>query len=485
MGMQASSCSRVPSEIKEEYYLCCRRSPYSNCTLCSSSTPRSMVHQSRSTGSRPPRHLVLHMDVNKTIIMSDKVSGKTPEAVVNEVISDVSWGVELDGRWKLSSSEPQTLRPAPSTPGGKELSSYTEWLEKTYPGSGNKKRRMQLAAAFTSPGEPGEHFKRHAEKLAAQLKNPDGSRVFIITSFFELLVHLKREQRSFTVCFRSFGEDLLSVLEEFNSFCEGRHPRYPKVRMDGSDGQTDYRVCYNDPSKCGTFHREDACTSLVMGTFEQPGEGEYKDAKDRSLMFYKSEISGARLIVGLHAVHDYMERICSTPGTICLRDFHQYWKRKGQTSAGGKVLFVEQDDIRTCVQHQIFFDDNIRFEDAFIVHPIVYTDPARHLWVSPLLRTHLCRATPWESIGDPQWFVKQVQRLEHGFERKLLAKQRLQRFFKLMRTSRYKLMEIRLNRERHKPTRQSVLYDPWEGMRKRDREISVGVDDDDNTDDAY
>ena len=48
--------------------------------------------------------------------------------------------------------------------------------------------------------------------------------VQLLTSFFELLRKLKIDGRSFSVCFRSFGTDLIHMEKEYNSFCEGRHP---------------------------------------------------------------------------------------------------------------------------------------------------------------------------------------------------------------------------------------------------------------------
>ena len=112
--------------------------------------------------------------------------------------------------------------------------------------------------------------------MRKELVLPNGSDCKLIPSFFDLLVHLKRSGRSFTVCFRTFGEDLPSVAEDYNNFCEGKHPLYPDVRMDGSDGSPDYRFSVTDGSKtCGTFHRDDNTISLILGTLEQAGEGEF------------------------------------------------------------------------------------------------------------------------------------------------------------------------------------------------------------------
>merc|ERR1739838_846867 len=99
--------------------------------------------------------------------------------------------------------------------------------------------RTKLNGVFTHAGNPGESYLEVAQQMRQELLSPDGSDLKLIPSFLDLLVHLKRSGRSFTLCFRTFGEDLASVAEDLNRFCEGKHPLYPGVKMDGSDGQPD------------------------------------------------------------------------------------------------------------------------------------------------------------------------------------------------------------------------------------------------------
>lgn len=75
----------------------------------------------------------------------------------------------------------------------------------------------------------------------------------ILPSFFELLLYLQRQQRHFTIVFRTFGSDLADVADELNLFCTGQHPLYPGVRMDGSDGFNDLRLKF--PEHSGIFSR--------------------------------------------------------------------------------------------------------------------------------------------------------------------------------------------------------------------------------------
>eukprot|EP00439_Symbiodinium_sp_Y106_P054881 s855_g7.t1 len=232
---------------------------YQDCALLS---PRDHSEECQ----RIPRHLTINFDVrlscmsnpNKTLVMRDKTAGKSVEVVINEVLAETCWGRFEGDQWILV---PSSLRP--ETAGKTEgLVSYAEFLEKTMPGSAARKDRQKLKGAFTLPGHPGERMEHSHKKLCKQLIYPDGSPVQVVHAFFRLLVELKRSKRSFSLIFRSFGEDLELVA----SFC-----------MDGSDGEPDYRFHITHPERYGNFHVEDEELHLVLGTIEQPGEGSFKD----------------------------------------------------------------------------------------------------------------------------------------------------------------------------------------------------------------
>mmetsp|Transcript_22083 Transcript_22083/g.42145 ORF Transcript_22083/g.42145 Transcript_22083/m.42145 type:complete len:331 (+) Transcript_22083:375-1367(+) len=208
--------------------------------------------------STASRHLVLNFDVNKTIVMVDSVTGKSMEDIVNAILAGAVWGlVEHGGVWRCSVDEPSIHRPEEG------LVSYYDYLEARLPGKENKKQRDDLSAVFTEPGEPGHALRSYFDDLMNALLLPEhvrgtdaardvglhGDSVFIIPAFFQLLIKLKAERRSFSVIFRTFGKEMEEVVLEFNSFCEGRHPMYPGVVFDGSDGAPDMRASLEACSK--------------------------------------------------------------------------------------------------------------------------------------------------------------------------------------------------------------------------------------------
>lgn len=56
---------------------------------------------------------------------------------------------------------------------------------------------------------------------------------YVIPSFFHCLLTLKEAGADFGVVFRTFGSDIEGVSREYNAFCEGKHPLFPGVKMDG------------------------------------------------------------------------------------------------------------------------------------------------------------------------------------------------------------------------------------------------------------
>lgn len=56
---------------------------------------------------------------------------------------------------------------------------------------------------------------------------------YLLPSFLECLLALKKAEADFAVVFRTFGEDIGEVSREYNAFCEGAHPLFPGVKMDG------------------------------------------------------------------------------------------------------------------------------------------------------------------------------------------------------------------------------------------------------------
>ncbi|XP_027562735.1 uncharacterized protein LOC113979590 [Neopelma chrysocephalum] len=169
------------------------------------------------------RRLVLHVDLNNTVVVADTVTGQGPRAALNTFLSTVTWGrAGAAGKWEWLSDRPSLCPPCPGA-----LSYYSaRGRDPSFTEAGPGRRFRSLHArhlqllewpgrphdALSVPGEPGERYH------------------LILPSFFRLLDTLHRNGRAFAVVFRTFGTDLPRALQAVNSALDGQHPQFPTLR---------------------------------------------------------------------------------------------------------------------------------------------------------------------------------------------------------------------------------------------------------------
>jgi len=386
-------------------------------------------------------HLELHFDINKTVDMFEPETGLSTKECCNHVLGNAVWGRVSD---EDSTKEPlwECVSDGPSLKAPRQgLQTYAQYLAllcQRAAGSDSKqtrKRCKDLAAAFTEQGEPGEAFQAHRAKLEASLvysKEVTGSEearaigisenVQLLTSFFELLRKLKIDGRSFSVCFRSFGTDLIHMEKEYNSFCEGRHPAFVgkanQVKLDGSDGGPDMRLRLTADGH-GTWVRDiSGSLQLVLGTIEQPNLGD--DINE----FYDTKGPNIKRLTEVTAARDYLHGKLGSPCALALRDYYPGWAAKRKTAEGGKVLFLDDDGSNSRLQ--LFFDDQILPADAHIVDVRWASQPtAPAVTMSSLYNRHLVRAEPLNSITDNDYFYKSVAQCQDAWRAALQRKYKL------------------------------------------------------------
>ncbi|KAK9820202.1 hypothetical protein WJX72_007430 [[Myrmecia] bisecta] len=368
-------------------------------------------------GSRA--RLVLHFDINKTIIMTDMAQDASTDHMINVLLSECAWGrLEAGPRWEPV-GRLATDRPANDP----QLMSYRSYLDSFLlpfvQGQGAeadaqntqiKNRRQHLKRQFTELGQPGEMFRGVFTRLKAALAQPEGCcscRLFasgerrILPSFFKLLMHLHDLDREFSIIFRSFGSDIADVVEEMNMFCTGQHPCYPQVRMDGSQSRTDLRMSI--PESTGAFFRS---TSKPDGSILCLGAPtEVMKARQLHAASLQAQPAPAQVMHDFKAMYEaLMTRAKLGNRALALRDYYQFWKSRNERSRAGKLLLLDRSDPDII---QIFFDDNIGYGSAHIVDvrdvstgaPIAFQD---------VNGKHLMKCEPLNAILDVHYFVRAV-----------------------------------------------------------------------------
>lgn len=381
----------------------------------------------------PVRHLVLHFDVNQTIVLNDTVKNQTVSDVINYLLAEEAWGFEeyseSGARWVAMGEAGECLmvdRPSGSI-------TYLEYLEKVHPGRAGKKRREQLAGRFTEIGAPGEILREVYQKLfnLALPAGGDASAICVLPAFYHFLVELRRRSRTFSVVFRSFGEDLPNLVEDFNAFCEGRKEGFLGVHFDGTGGSPDLRMT---PMNTGSWFRaENDFVGLVWGDTDLETElvAHFKDQKEPPLEgagsledFVAKEnakedgrITKLRCTTGLLAVSEELRKRTDAPCGMALREYYPLWAKHDRHGATGKMVMVwRMDETR----HDILFDDNIKEdgEHAGIADTVdVGTGRGGHrrLSLPYALRYHLVRANTLAILTEEDWFLQRLLQKEESF----------------------------------------------------------------------
>jgi hypothetical protein len=398
----------------------------------------------------PETPILLHFDVNKTVIHSDVISAKSSEDGIREAVADLFWGVVgtpgaagSDAAPTSSTSEPEiwtwtgsppSLRPpdiqcAPGT----FLSTYAKYCKKrtgkdkdlfkksvrqfTFVEDSSAKAEMERMVAravdkLALPQELLDSTERAEELKAVGLK---GSQYFIIPSLFYLVARLQRENHEFGVLFRSFGKDHEKVKGEWNAFCELRHPVFSRLiqdigPLDGSVPSLPDRRIHN----LHTLYRDSEGPVLIVNTFTNGPEDSTWDAwakakpkpeKDtRDGRTYIKEVLKAKTVEGIDDLQAWMRSHMATQATSAIKDDWAWWQFHGERAYAGKLLPLIGGPETT---RQVFFDDNIDLDDPRIVD---CRDPSgRPVSAAAALDGGLCvKVNPVEAVLEDDYFFQKL-----------------------------------------------------------------------------
>ncbi|XP_024231346.1 uncharacterized protein si:dkey-32e6.3 [Oncorhynchus tshawytscha] len=326
------------------------------------------------------KKLVLHVDLNNTILVSDAVTSQGTIAALDYFISTVTWGqMSKQGKWMWMSDSPSLLPPCEGA-----VSYYSQFGR---------------VAGFTS-STAGQRFRCVLDEHLAMLRWPkelkgdkelavkgeDGQLYhWILPSFFQLLKDLVAEGRDFAILFRTFGSDLPRVLSAVSrALTQGSHPLFPDL------------------------------PALKLSVNETPGQ--IRCSKKGAVLTRAEERLSTR--DGERALYQYLSSVQCLGG---FQDHFDWWARNTYSILGGKPLWVDPFD--QDVQH-IFIDDNIRQNDKdTIVHPKVFLDrdgsETRTASTSELYDLCLVQNDLLKAISDPEYFTQRISICQENYDRNL------------------------------------------------------------------
>lgn len=435
------------------------------------------------------RWLILHFALPRTIMTYDAAEGRSTEAELNEALAAMAWG-SIDAKtsaWILESEDP-----SPDPP-HRSLISYAEYVDRMYPSDHsmaeqargeNARMSLQKRAAFTSPGEPGVKFRPMFDQLVKNLahsnkalmkayelrklpvlneadvpEDPSRSeaqnimrfgRHQILPAFWQLLTHLTKKGRRFSIIFRSFSEEQLGVVEkELQAFCQGQHPAYDGKNktqkpppMNGEKGSRDLRLIDAGIGRMDRFAGRLEFAARQSGDaprVARPGEvvagpppaaaagaGSEAEAAAAPAADGKPFRPTVYEFPPYHEVYAGLQhQVLEGLNVAAIVDDAEYWKSKDREPSAGKLLLVDHMGglAESKVQH-IFFDGNIRGDSMHCVdvREAVTGEPIAQSEAEGLF-TH--RVDFFQAVLDPEYLVRAAEACELKFSQRLLESRRV------------------------------------------------------------
>ena len=199
---------------------------------------RSLSTQTRSADSRP-RHVTIHMDINKTMIINDAVQGLSMKDSISTILADQAchgkvvdvgsaegsqapsaWAIH-DKVWMPRMISTERVSAASSTD---KLVSYGQFVWESLPYADGvdpdiKRKRLALRQQFTNVEHPGHEWHGVVDALQRKLEGQ-----VVLPAFWRLIEYLHQRQRedparTFSILFRTFGTDLPEIVQLFDDWC--------------------------------------------------------------------------------------------------------------------------------------------------------------------------------------------------------------------------------------------------------------------------
>jgi hypothetical protein len=415
-----------------------------------------------SSSKNNKRKLVLHFDINETILIGDEAGGDTVHDCLNKIIAKSAFvqcppnscssdetdrcmntreyepthwwdgtpiGTEETKDWS-SSSSPKTPSPPPPL--------YTGWQWPVRCCPYYRTAYKQYAKTFTK-GHHGSVYKPLYDKLERcmlqyhpsdnhhdQDGDDDGSKRLppthpfyrMIPSFFYTLVKLQEMKKDYTLVLRTFGSDLDDVALALNDFANGKHPDYPSFREPKLmlEKSQMFRGRYRCQSSSNDGHDESLLNSTPRSIYDLwEWDGDFDSTCSGCCTSKRRMIAS-----GDEEVLKKIEHL-----SVCgIQDDYMYWDANHNAPSCGKPVWIHPSNVNANVNanggsngsyHHLFFDDNIHNDATDSIVAVRAWDEVGNCWKSlsgeETIQQHgkyVVRVPTIAAILQQDWFLQQI-----------------------------------------------------------------------------
>lgn len=357
---------------------------------------RSLTHVSEpenTTVERLPTRLVLHLDINETILLGDNAGGDSRHDSVQKMLAKSSF-CQLPSKDSSSWDSTQEAEPTHWWDGQKinEETSipplYTgwEWPNGCCPYYRTKYKRFSKQFV-EGHGKVYRPILDECEKELAK-----SGQDHILPAFYQTLhylIKLYNNNMPFTLVFRTFGSDIDEIAQVLTKFAA-----------------------------------ETNCPALELSP-NKLYRGRWKEEKDGSTVYQLWNRNETELIASGDKEILNLLREGSVFG---ITDDYNFWRNNDWLPTAGKPIWIPkcQDESSSIYDHHIFFDDNIHnLEDDGIA--CVRKEQADGTFVTlngasmhqESQGVHLIRVPTIEPVLNPNWFVEKIQSAQTRLQERL------------------------------------------------------------------
>ncbi|KAE8910178.1 hypothetical protein PF005_g18802 [Phytophthora fragariae] len=400
------------------------------------------------------RSVVLHFDLNRTVLMSDAAGGRTMENTVDYLLSECTWGYvspSSPSEWVCVSDASSIEPPSSDIKNVAKLITYKQFVDDAHPyqslataagsdidhikavNKAAKKKRTALQSAFTGgDNAPGRRVRGSFEEVMQKLHFPEGAqrdaakqlaalmpksrlqeawsegRYYLLPSFVHFLSYLASPQVTekeldVKLVFRTFGDDIVEVARELDLLVAGQHPV-------GLPALPDKFRLKLEPSdrRVGTFYRDGFAvdgTALAVGTLTKvPFSSKLaEEGASAPNNFYAAD-PDVEVVRGFQSIQETLEGMLKGASTLALRDYWEWWSAHAEDGQYGKLLLIDEEKAEKDGDVVVFFDDHIEAHHSHIVD-VRDARSGAPVDFEKSRGKYLQRVEPFAAITDPNYFT--------------------------------------------------------------------------------
>ena len=349
--------------------------------------------------------LVVHFDINETVLIGDDAGGDTREDSLNKILAKSAFVKIPTGSLEMGKSmdDSDTIVPIHWWDGSLIGESdnnvpplYTGWDWPQGCCPYYRTAFKKLSKRFVhNHGKPYQALYHEMQRRVA-FHHPNKDNLpdilsHLIPALFDTIQSLTERSQPVRFVFRTFGSDLPDIAEAVTAFSRGQHPNYP---------------------------------TFVRPHLELPREllfrGRWKGGDDNDQGTYcLLKYDDPETVVATGDA-EIVQFLGSLP--MCgINDDYEFWAANEWEPWAGKPVWVRSPLSTSSAEHHVLLDDNIHnLENDSIASVRRERDDGKYQFLSEseiqeMQGVHLIRVPTIEPILNRQWFVEQIDRAQAKF----------------------------------------------------------------------